>query len=115
VIAKVAKTSKRGSKPGERRGGRQKGQKNKKNAALVAAVEASGVTPLDYMLDLMRKPYPEDADALTKVTMDGMRFEAAKAAAPYVHPKLAAIEHSGPEGAPLTVEIVRFGADSASQ
>jgi hypothetical protein len=47
--------------------------------------------------------------------MDGMRFEAAKAAAPYVHPKLAAIEHSGPEGAPLTVEIVRFGADSASQ
>jgi hypothetical protein len=30
-----------------------------------------------------------------------MRFEAAKAAAPYVHPKLATIQHSGKDGGPI--------------
>jgi hypothetical protein len=33
------------------------------------------------------------------------RDDMAKAAAPYVHAKLAAIEHSGPEGGPIQVNI----------
>lgn len=76
------------SKVGETRtktGGRQKGTPNKKTAATVAAVEAGGITPLDYLLAVMR-----DADKPADI-----RTDAAKAAAPYVHPKLAAIEHSG--------------------
>jgi hypothetical protein len=32
------------------------------------------------------------------------RFEAAKAAAPYVHPKLAQIQHSGKDGGPIELE-----------
>lgn len=86
----------RGSAPGERRGGRKKGAPNKASAAKAAAIEASGLTPLDYMLAVMRA----DIDPQ-------MRFEAAKAAAPYVHPKLASVAHTGPDGeGPVQVEDV---------
>lgn len=85
----------RGSKPGERRGGRVKGQPNKKNAEKVAAIEASGLTPLDYMLTLLRDA---SNDPLT-------RFEAAKAAAPYVHPKLSSTELKGDEEKPVAVKF----------
>jgi hypothetical protein len=77
-------------------GGRKRGTPNKKSAAMIEAVEKNGITPLEYLLDVMRKPYPKDADAATKVTIDGMRFEAAKAAAPYVHPRLSAVETGKP-------------------
>jgi hypothetical protein len=45
----------------------------------------SETTPLDYLLSLMR-----DVEAPVE-----QRLEAAKAAAPYVHPRLSAIDHSG--------------------
>lgn len=82
-LVKVAKTSKpRGSAPGERRGGRKKGIPNKVNAAKRAEIEASGLTPLDFMLSVLRdEDKPFDA-----------RFEAAKASAPYVHAKLSTID-----------------------
>ena len=95
MVAKVAKKSNRGSKPGERRGGRKKGVPNKKNAATVKAIEASGLTPLDYMLGVLR-----DGTADTE-----QRFEAAKAAAPYVHPRLATIEHQGDPNKPLRMDM----------
>jgi len=47
------------------------------------------MTPLEYLLDLMRKPYPADADAATLAAYDAMKVDAAKAAAPYIHPRLA--------------------------
>jgi hypothetical protein len=74
-----------GSKPGERRGGRAAGTPNKASAAKAAEVAASGLTPLDFMLSILRDTEkPED-----------VRLDAAHKAAPYVHPKLANIEHSG--------------------
>jgi hypothetical protein len=72
----------RGSRPGERRGGRRKGTPNKATAARQAAVAASGLTPLDYLLSVMRD---EGADPHT-------RLDAAKAAAPFVHPRMAQVE-----------------------
>jgi hypothetical protein len=75
----------RGSKPGEHRGGRKAGMPNRKTAETQAAVAASGITPLDYMLSVMRDTAAEP----------DRRDDMAKAAAPYVHAKLAAIEHSG--------------------
>jgi len=109
-MAKIAKSSRGGAKPGERRGGRQKGTPNKKNAEVIKAVKASGLTPLEFMLDLMRGSPPEGATAVEAIAFASMRFEAAKAAAPYVHPKLTAIEHKGPDGGPvqhcLTVKFV---------
>ena len=88
----------RGSAPGERRGGRQKGTPNKATAAREAEVEASGMTPLDYMLDILR-----DENASTED-----RKWAAQHAAPYVHPRLAQQQFKGPDGGAITVEIVRF-------
>jgi hypothetical protein len=70
-----------GSKPGERRGGRQPGTPNKKTALVSAAFSAATsnpeLSPLDFFLAVMRDPsIPPD-----------WRFKAAQAAAPYVHPK----------------------------
>lgn len=93
----------RGSKPGERRGGRKAGTPNKATAAREAEIKADGLAPLDYMLKVLRDDTAEKAD----------RMWAAEKAAPYVHPKLASVEHSGKDGGPLVVEIVRF-ADSTA-
>jgi hypothetical protein len=71
----------RGSRPGERRGGRQRGTPNKntllKNAVFLAAASEPDRSPLDFMLALMRDP---------QVLLDD-RIELASAAAPYVHIK----------------------------
>jgi hypothetical protein len=65
--------------------GRKPGSPNKASIARQAEVAASGLTPLEYMLSIMRDvENPKD-----------MRLDAANKAAPFVHPKLAAIEHSG--------------------
>lgn len=71
---------------GKREGaGRKAGTINKASARTREAIAASGLTPLDYMLQVMRdeqKPFD-------------VRLDAANKAAPYVHPKLTAVEHSG--------------------
>lgn len=46
---------------------------------------ASGLTPLGYFQGLLNGT----------MAFDEVKFEAAKAAAPYVHARLAAVEHSG--------------------
>jgi hypothetical protein len=65
--------------------GRKKGQATKINETAREQALASGISPLDYMLGLLRNTDLPTSD----------RFEAAKAAAPYVHARLAAVEHSG--------------------
>ncbi len=67
----------RGSAPGERRGGRQKGTPNKVTVKRAAEIAESGKTPLDFMLSVLR-----DEDASIKE-----RMWAAVAAAPYCHAK----------------------------
>ncbi|MBO0141492.1 hypothetical protein JZX87_09990 [Agrobacterium sp. Ap1] len=74
-----------GKRPGA---GRKAGAPNKATAARQEAVASSGLTPLDYMLSILRDE--------TKTVED--RFEAAKAAAPYVHPKLATVDHQSSDG-----------------
>lgn len=56
-----------------------------------AKATAAGVTPLDYMLCVMRD---SGADEKRRDTM-------AQAAAPYIHPKLASIEHSNDPENPM--------------
>ena len=91
-----------GSRPGS---GRVKGSKNKatlKRAEVALLALDTGITPLEYMLDIMRAPIPDDVNTEVRTLLIGQRFEAAKAAAPYVHPRLAAVEHTGKDGSPLT-------------
>ena len=71
----------RGSKPGERRGGRQPGTPNKTTALVSAAFDAAtsspDLSPLDFLLGIMR-----DSSMLPD-----WRMKAAQAALPYVHSK----------------------------
>lgn len=81
--------------------GRPKGARNKKTVEAVAKIEASGLTPLDYMLGVLRNenlPHEE-------------RMDAAKSAAPYVHARLASVESTGPGGGALVVNLVGPDAD----
>lgn len=71
-----------GKRPGA---GRKPGSRNKRTVEQAEAVAASGLTPLDYMLSVMRNVGLDESK----------RLEAAKAAAPYVHARLNAVEHSG--------------------
>lgn len=68
-----------GARPGA---GRKPGSANKKSQEIAAKLMAEGLTPLEYMLRVMRDEAEERA----------VRMDAAKAAAPYVHPKLAPVE-----------------------
>lgn len=81
-------TSKGGRRPGA---GRKPNTPNKRTAELQKAVEESGMTPLDYMLSVMRNETNEPRERLT----------AAVSAAPYVHAKLSSIELAGKDGAPM--------------
>src|SRR5262249_55003691 len=69
----------RGSRPGERRGGRKPGTPNKKtlpkNAVFMAADQHPDRSPVDFMLALMRDPQVPLKD----------RVVMAEAAAPFVH------------------------------
>lgn len=77
---------------GARQGaGRPKGGANKLNDEARTKALAGGITPLDYLLELLRdEDKPQD-----------VRIDAAKAAAPYVHARLAAVEHSGDKDKPI--------------
>jgi polar amino acid transport system substrate-binding protein len=72
----------RGSKPGERRGGRQKGTPNKrtalKRALTIATLDSAHISPLDLNLALMRN---------TSLALE-YRVTAALEALPYVHARL---------------------------
>ena len=81
---------------GARKGaGRKPGASTKLNQAARERALATGISPLDYMLKLLRDDDLPRSD----------RFEAAKAAAPYVHARLAAVEHSGSVGIKRATEV----------
>src|SRR6476646_1261751 len=74
----------RGSRPGERRGGRQKGTPNKKTAYVRAVMAAhaarENLSPLDLILAVMREPH---------VAL-GQRVKMALKALPHMHAKAKA-------------------------
>ncbi len=70
-----------GIKTGNPRG-RPPGTRNKATAKRQQLVATTGITPLDFMLERLRAP-----DASIEERMD-----AAKAAAPYIHPRLALVQ-----------------------
>ncbi len=68
--------------------GRPKGSPNKASVERQKAVAASGITPLEYMLAMLR-------DELA--TAEDRKWAAAQAA-PYVHPRLAQVDQSVTHG-----------------
>lgn len=71
---------------GKREGaGRKVGAVTSRTREIADNAAADGLTPLDYMLQVLRNEEASKDD----------RMWAAEKAAPFVHPKLAAVEHSG--------------------
>lgn len=83
-----------GKRPGA---GRRKGSTNTKTAIeraaireKVEAIKAAGETPLEVLLRMMRNSQDE-----------AVVIDCAKAAAPYLHPRLSSVEHKGDPDNPL--------------
>lgn len=118
--------SKRG---GARKGaGRKAGSATQKTREIADRAAAAGITPLEVMLENMDFAHSKASVLLQTIVDSGadvpdgfdqfkelLRFrsiaqECAKDAAPYIHPKLAAIEHTGKDGGAidhsLTVQFV---------
>lgn len=71
---------------GKREGaGRKKGGKNTRTREIAMALKKQGITPLEYMLKIMRD---------TKQPAD-RRDDMARASAKFIHPTLQAVEMSG--------------------
>lgn len=68
-----------GRRPGA---GRKPGSTTAKTREIADKAAAEGITPLEYMLKLMRDEEKPEA----------VRLDAAKSAAPYIHPRLSSIE-----------------------
>lgn len=83
-----------GSRPGA---GRPRGSRGRKTVERLEAIDTSGLSPLDYMLKILR----DDAQP------QAIRLDAAKAAAQYVHPRLAAVDTTlkGDPNAPVTLVL----------
>jgi hypothetical protein len=74
---------------GKRQGaGRKVGAITTRTRELADKALSQGISPLDYMLGILRNETETQAN----------RMWAAEKAAPYLHPKLAAVEHSGEVG-----------------
>jgi len=68
-----------GSRPGA---GRKPGKRSRKTTELIKAIEESGLTPLDYMLSVLRDEEKPES----------VRLQAARDSAPYIHSKLQSLE-----------------------
>src|SRR5918911_849761 len=77
-----------GSRPGERRGGRQKGTPNRATLAVAERLAALGCDPIEGMANL----------ALDPSNTPELRARMYAELAQYVAPKRKAVEHSGPSG-----------------
>lgn len=81
-----------GKRPGA---GRPKGCQTKRRREVAQRAVAEGITPIEVMLTAMKESMA-----------DGNMTDAAKyaqMAAPYIHPRLQAIQHTGREGGPIEV------------
>ena len=76
-------------------GGRKKGSKNKITRLRAAEIAKSGLTPLEFMLKVLRSKRSNDDD----------KKWAAEKAAPYCHHRLSTTELTGKEGEPFQLII----------
>jgi hypothetical protein len=78
--------------------GRKPGSRTEKTHKVAKRAAQEGTTPLELMLRVMRE-YDDAGESDKAVSI-------AKDAAPYMHPRLAAVQHTGKGGAPLTITEV---------
>lgn len=93
---------------GARKGsGRKKGTANVKTREIADKAIADGITPLEVMIEAMRFHHALATKADEAAKGEHLKAAAAMAekAAPYIHPRLAAIEHTGKGGKDLIPEM----------
>ena len=113
--------SKGGARPGA---GRKEGSLSKRTREIAEVAAAQGITPLEVMMSTMMALYKEAGNCSrdhhdhadkanehddshtamiteNRIKLLNMAATIARHAAPYVHPRLSAIEHTGKDGAPL--------------
>jgi len=113
--------TKGGARPGA---GRKEGSLTKRTREIAEAAAAQGITPLEVMMSTMMALYKEAGNCSrdhhdhgdevgdhddghsamiteNRIKLLNMAATIARHAAPYVHPRLSAIEHTGKDGAPL--------------
>ncbi len=78
----VSKSNRGGLREGA---GRKKGSCTKKTRELAEKAIEAGMSPLEYLLEVMRDVSQDQKD----------RIDAAKSAAPYIHPKLSSVVVDG--------------------
>ena len=84
----------RGSKPGERRGGRQKGTPNKRTVEVQQRLTELDCDPIQGMALIAMDP---------EATLE-LRGRMFAELAAYIAPKRKAVEHTGADGAPIAVQ-----------
>ncbi|CAM3633482.1 hypothetical protein [Polynucleobacter arcticus] len=102
------------SKGGKRLGaGRKTGSLTKRTRQIAEALATQGITPLEVMMKVMHQLYEEASNVKkeelgdktlaneARIKLLNMAATVGRHAAPYVHPRLSAIEHTGKDGAPL--------------
>lgn len=100
-----------GARPGA---GRKPGTANKRTREIADAAAASGITPLEVMVETMRelwKQAEEQEDPGARMALKQQAAEAAVKAAPYMHPRLANVEAN--VKADVGVQIVTLPKDEA--
>lgn len=110
------------TKDGKKSGGRKKGVPNRATIARQAELEAAkkrGMTPLQMLqtasaLLWKRATTGKDGKPLKPAEIDAEMLERAcaiaKDAAPYLHPRLNAIQHTGKDGEPIKVSFTGLDA-----
>lgn len=88
----------RGSKPGERRGGRKKGVPNKKTQDVAEKIQKLGCDPIEGMINVANLALQEKDLALA-----GNMY---KELAQYIAPKRKAVEITGDDGGPIKFEPI---------
>lgn len=92
--------------PGNPYGGRPKGARNKRSVELEAEARATGITPLQVMLGtvehLLRRARTAREPERTELMVQAS--DIAAKIAPYLHPRLQAIQHTGAGGGPIRTE-----------
>ncbi|CAM3677761.1 hypothetical protein [Polynucleobacter antarcticus] len=108
---KSKKTTTTKTKGGARQGaGRKEGSLTKRTREIAEIAVNQGITPLEVMIRTMQEILDEATNqdhqdaavmAENRIKLLNMAANIAKHAAPYMHPRLSAIEHTGKDGAPL--------------
>jgi hypothetical protein len=92
-----------GRRPGAGRKPGVPAQKTINRLKIAEEAAADGITPLEVMLTQMRSYWDEDTDEARAKACD-----IAKDAAPYLHPRLSAVDNTLKDSGGLVVQIVKF-------